>query len=148
MDGQMGLNLQQAHMLTVRAKSILPCCCCSYVQAIQFYNEALRHHEPHAKSMLALAKLHLAHGNMDECQQQVMSCLNSSVGHEGCCEHIQHSLCFFSCSLLPCMGRVLCSKLYLCQIRSCRCYVFSTPLAQCTLYDCTHVSAVRHPTEA
>lgn len=42
-----------------------------HLQAIQYYNEALRHCDSHAKSMLALAKLHLANGDMDDCQQQV-----------------------------------------------------------------------------
>lgn len=41
------------------------------LQAMDFYNDALHNCDTHAKSMMALAKLHLANGNVDGCQQQV-----------------------------------------------------------------------------
>jgi hypothetical protein len=42
-------------------------------QAKEYYNDALKSSEGHAKSMLALAKLHLADSNVDQCQQMVSS---------------------------------------------------------------------------
>jgi tetratricopeptide repeat protein 21B len=37
---------------------------------MELYAEALRHHDTHLPSMLAVAKLHLAAGDTDECQAQ------------------------------------------------------------------------------
>ena len=51
-------------------------------QATQFYNEALRHSEAHTGSMLALAKLHLANGDVDGCQQQCVLLLKHYPNNE------------------------------------------------------------------
>jgi len=44
-------------------------------KALSFYNEALKHDDGHEKSMLALAKLHLARGELDACQHQCVTLL-------------------------------------------------------------------------
>ncbi len=65
------------HMRTHRLRTtlllyfFLSCVCVCVIQAKEFYNEALKSHEAHSHSMLALAQLYLAGGQLDACQQQV-----------------------------------------------------------------------------
>jgi len=51
-------------------------------KAMEMYNEALRHCDTHSRSMLALAKLHLANGNTDACQQQCVLLLKHDPDNE------------------------------------------------------------------
>eukprot|EP01116_Phalansterium_solitarium_P004835 TRINITY_DN15_c3_g2_i2.p1 TRINITY_DN15_c3_g2~~TRINITY_DN15_c3_g2_i2.p1 ORF type:complete len:791 (+),score=378.52 TRINITY_DN15_c3_g2_i2:101-2473(+) len=51
-------------------------------KALQYYNEALRNDESHEKSILALARLHLARGELDPCQNQCVIALRLDSGNE------------------------------------------------------------------
>ncbi len=51
-------------------------------QAAELYTEALRHHETHVPSMLAVAKLHLANGDTDACQAQCVTLLKHDPDNE------------------------------------------------------------------
>lgn len=51
-------------------------------KALQYYNEALRNDESHEKSILALAKLHLARGELDACQNQCVISLRMDPSNE------------------------------------------------------------------
>lgn len=52
------------------------------LQAAELYTEALRHHETHVPSMLAVAKLHLANGDTDACQAQCVTLLKHDPDNE------------------------------------------------------------------
>jgi len=54
----------------------------NYERALAFYNEALRHNDTHTKSMLALAKLYLARGETDQCQQLCVTLLRADPDKE------------------------------------------------------------------
>ncbi|KXZ45770.1 hypothetical protein GPECTOR_50g563 [Gonium pectorale] len=51
-------------------------------RAMELYMEALRHHETHVPSMLAVAKLHLANGDTDACQAQCVTLLKHDPDNE------------------------------------------------------------------
>lgn len=51
-------------------------------KAAELYTEALRHHETHVPSMLAVAKLHLANGDTDACQAQCVTLLKHDPDNE------------------------------------------------------------------
>ncbi|EFJ52945.1 hypothetical protein VOLCADRAFT_78980 [Volvox carteri f. nagariensis] len=51
-------------------------------RAMELYMEALRHHETHVPSMLAVAKLHLANGDTDACQAQCVNLLKHDPDNE------------------------------------------------------------------
>uniref|UniRef100_A0A7S0S5T6 Tetratricopeptide repeat-like domain-containing protein n=1 Tax=Chlamydomonas leiostraca TaxID=1034604 RepID=A0A7S0S5T6_9CHLO len=51
-------------------------------QAMEFYSEALRNCDTHSKSMMAAAKLHLANGNVDACQQMCVTLLKHDPQNE------------------------------------------------------------------
>ncbi|GLC77752.1 hypothetical protein PLESTB_000959000 [Pleodorina starrii] len=51
-------------------------------RAMELYSEALRHHETHVPSMLAVAKLHLAGGDTDACQAQCVTLLKYDPDNE------------------------------------------------------------------
>jgi len=53
-----------------------------FEKAIELYNEALKNSDTHSKSMLALAKMHLADGNLDACQQQCVLLLKHNPDDE------------------------------------------------------------------
>ncbi|KAG2502129.1 hypothetical protein HYH03_000619 [Edaphochlamys debaryana] len=53
-----------------------------FEQAMELYMEALRHHETHVPSMLAVAKLHLANGDTDACQAQCVTLLKHDPDNE------------------------------------------------------------------
>jgi tetratricopeptide repeat protein 21B len=49
---------------------------------MELYNEALRHNETHSGSLLALARMHIEAGNMDQCQQQCVLLLKHDPDNE------------------------------------------------------------------
>ena len=51
-------------------------------QALAFYNEALKHDETSERAMIAVARLHLARGELDSCQQQCMALIRVDPGNE------------------------------------------------------------------
>jgi len=51
-------------------------------KAMEYYNEALKSHEEHAKAMLSLAKLYMADGDTEACQQQCVTLLRSYPENE------------------------------------------------------------------
>jgi tetratricopeptide repeat protein 21B len=51
-------------------------------RAMEFYNEALKCHDEHAKAMLSLAKLYMADGDTEACQQQCVTLLRSYPENE------------------------------------------------------------------
>ncbi|PNW81978.1 hypothetical protein CHLRE_06g268800v5 [Chlamydomonas reinhardtii] len=51
-------------------------------RAMELYMEALRHHDTHVPSMLAVAKLHLANGDTDACQAQCVTLLKHDPDNE------------------------------------------------------------------
>lgn len=53
-----------------------------HLQAQEMYGEALRHCDTHVPSMLAMAKLALASGDVDACQSQCVSLLKADPDNE------------------------------------------------------------------
>ena len=51
-------------------------------KAMEFYNEALKSYESHAKAMLALAKIYMANGDTDACQEQCVTLLREYPDNE------------------------------------------------------------------